>query len=192
MTLGLDWINDLIRWLASWLPHWDVCEPTHAGVKYRARIFRKGVVTRQIEPGMYWWWPVTTRCYVLPVVRQSVDLPSQSLDTRDGVSILVSCALVYVITDVIKAMTKNHDVNDTIREIGAAAAVHTVVGRTSQQLRKAVSDGAIEAELKEAARRLLRPYGVRITDARFTDCVKHTAIRTEGSGSPVLAYPGEE
>lgn len=191
VNLGLDWVNDLIRWCAQWVPHWDVCEPTHAGVKYRAGIIRKGVRTSKIEPGIYWWWPVTTRCYVVPVVRQSVDLASQSLDTRDGTAIMVSCALVYTITDPVKALVQNHDVNDTIAEIGAAAAVHSVVSRSYAELRKAVSSGEVERELVRAARRLLKPYGVQVKDARFTDCVKHDAVRVEGSAA-LVPYGGSE
>lgn len=187
MNFGLEWLNDVMRWLGRWLPHWDVCEPTHAGVKFRASLIRSGVRTTEIKPGLYWYWPVTTRAYVIPVVRQSVDLPSQSLDTIDGVSMLVSTALVYEVVDVVQALTKNYDVGDTIKEIGAASAVESVVGRKHKDLRDAFADGLIEKELKSAARKLLKPYGIKVIDARFTDCAHHTCIRTEGSAN-VIPY----
>lgn len=193
MTFGLDWLNDVAKWLAQWMPHWDVCDPTHAGVRFRARLRRKpeqdAVEVSVISPGLYVYWPLTTRVYVVPVVRQSVDLPAQSLTTRDGKSLLVSITLIYTITDIIAALTQNYDVGDTIKEIGSAAAVRSIVTRTWSEVRASLGTGDIDRELKTAARRLLKTYGVQVIDARITDCAIHTALRVDGT--PMAFYPQE-
>lgn len=189
MTFGLDWLNDVAKWLAQWMPHWDVCDPTHAGVRFRANIRGGGIEVSEIKPGLYWYWPVTTRVYVVPVVRQSVDLPGQSLCTSDGKSLLVSITLIYTIEDVTAALTHNYDVGDTIKEIGTAATVKSIVRRKWSEIRSALGDGTIDRELKTAARKLLRSYGVAIIDARITDCAVHTALRVEGPAAAL--YPQE-
>lgn len=186
MDLGLAWINDVAAWFAQWMPRWDLCEPTHAGVKFRGRLTRRGVIdVIKIEPGVYWWWPATTRCCTIPVVRQSVDLPTQSLDTKDGHPIMASAVLVVEISDVVKALTANYDVDDTIAEIGAAAAVDCVVRRTRDALLESFAEGAIDEELQREATRILRKYGVRVIEAHFTDCCRHTPLRCEG-GVPAI------
>lgn len=193
MSFGLEWLNDLVLWLARLIPRWDVCEPTHRVVKLTGSILasligQQRMRVRTIEPGLYWYWPVRSRVIKYPVVRQSVDLTSQSLTTSDCKSVLVSTVLVIEISDVEKAVTQNYDVDDTIREVGASAAVSCVVGKTWKKLRDAFGDREINAELKSNASKILRKYGVRVIDARFTDCVLHTAIRCEGSVSGMIPY----
>jgi regulator of protease activity HflC (stomatin/prohibitin superfamily) len=188
MGFGLDWINDLILWFARWLPRWELCEPTHRGVKVKggfvSSIFgRTSLTVQKIEPGIYWWWPVKTLVKLLPVERHSVDLPTQSIDTRDGKPIMVSAVLVIEIADIVKALTKSPDISDTIMEIGGAAATTCVACRTYSELRKDFAEGDVEEELLKEARLLLRRYGVRVVDARLLDCVKHFPIRNEGGGA---------
>lgn len=191
MDLGLSWINDLVLWLARWVPRWAVCEMTHRGVKFRGGFFwsmlgksRMDII--EIEPGVFWYWPVSTRVVKYPVVRQAVDCSAQSMSTRDGESIMVSTVLVVRIRDVVKALTENYEVDDTIREVGAAAAVASVAGRTWTELREAFANGDVDKELKDNARGILDKYGVSVMEARFTDCCKHTALRTEGGGSGTI------
>lgn len=192
MSEALAWVGEVAAWLGRWFPRWDVCPPTHAGVRFRGRFFRSGIETRSIVPGLYWWWPARTEVVTIPVARQSVDLPSQSLDTRDGKSVLVSATLVIEIADPVKALTSNVDVVDTVREIGAAGTVDSVVGRTSAQLRTAFAEGDVDQEILKAARGLLRRYGVRVIDARLTDCAHHSVVRVEGgAGYPIPATEDE-
>lgn len=190
---GLDWINDVVAWFAQWLPRWDVCEPTHRGVRFRGTLWGEGVETSTIEPGMFMWWPLTTRVYVIPVVRQSANLPAQSLETCDGHAMLVETVMVYKIADVEKALTENYDLDDTIMEIAHAAAVDCIVTRSRHEVRDDLATGELNKQLKEEARRLLRRYGVNVVDARFTDAAVHTCIRTAGH-TAVLPIPagGEE
>lgn len=165
--------------MAQWIPRWDLCEPTHAGVRFRA--IKGGVETSAIRPGFYWWWPVTTRTYIVPVVRQSVNLPAQSLETSDGVTLLVSTVMVYEIRDVEKALTQNYDLDDTIGEVAAAAAVDLVVEATHDDFRTDMVSGDLNKRLRDSARRLLKKYGVHVHEARFTDAATHICVRIAGN-----------
>ncbi len=200
MDLGFSWISDFVGWCVQCVPRLDLCDSRHGGVKFVGRIFRAGVKTVEIKPGLYLWWPVTTEVQTIPKVRQSIDLPAQSLDTKDGKPVMVSMRLVVEVADVVKAITKTVDIEDLIMEIGGTAAVNSIVTRSYESLLKAQAKRApkgaagsvIEKELLEAARKLLRSYGVKVIQASFVDCVKHTPIRTEGGGNIVTIARDEE
>lgn len=184
----MTWIYELVHWVVNFLPKLRVCRATHGGVK-----FRRGWKVVEIKPGMFWYWPVTTEYATMPVVEHSVDLPSQSLTTKDGYSIGVSVTLVIEISNVVKALGETWDVDDIVMEIGGASAVDAVVMRTWSELRKDLADGTIESELKSAATKLLKKYGVRVKKARFTDCADHTVIRTLGeNGGGIIPVPMSE
>lgn len=191
MNLGLEWVNELMGWLVSWLPTMDICDCTHAGVKVQSPLFRGGVCIKPITPGRYWYWPRTTKIYTTATVRQPLDLPSQSVSTLDGVSILFSVSLVYRVTDVEKVLTKIEDFEAIVTEFGAAAATDGIACREWDTLRNDFAAGTVEEELLDAVKRALRKFGVAIEEARLTDMTQHTAIRIEG-GQTATPIPTED
>lgn len=185
MSLGIEWLNDVLRWLIGWLPSCELMEITHEGVKVSTRLFRGGVKVSKLQPGLYWYHPRLTKVYSTAVVRQPVDLPCQSVDTSDGKPIMFSVSLVYRVSDVEKWLTKTEDPDKVIKEIGAAAATDCVATRTWSDLRKEFASGKVEEEVLSETKAALRKYGVSVEDARFTDCVKHQALRTEGQSNVI-------
>ena len=178
MDTALGWLGDLARWLAAWIPRLEICRATHGGVK-----FVRGKNVREVRPGLYVYWPAVTEVVLLPTVCHPVNLPPQSLTTRDGKTVLVSVTLVVEVADVVKALAKTWDVDQMIADVAGAATMEVVSERTWKELRQ---DDAVE-DLVRAARRLLRPYGVRVVKGRFTDCARHTVIRTIGRETVVPA-----
>jgi regulator of protease activity HflC (stomatin/prohibitin superfamily) len=181
------WIGDLVAWFAALIPRWDICRATHGGVK-----FVRGGKVRPIAPGIFWYWPAVTECVIVPAARQSFNIPPQSLTTKDGKTVLVSVVLVARIVDVVKALGQSWDVDDTVTEVGGAAAVGIVATRRWAELKSDLADGSINSEIEKRARRLLRPYGVQVIKGRFTDCAIHTVIRTIGSEAAVPVPAPEE
>lgn len=190
--MNFQWIDDFLRWCVDLLPHGDTVECTHEGVKVTSSLLRKGVKIKRIHPGFFWHWPVTTRVYTISVVRQPYDLPIQSVSTRDGKAIMLSTSLVCKIVDPVKVLTKIEDVDDIVREFGAAAAADCIATREYSRLLREYSDGTIEEELLEQTKQCLRKYGVRVEEARVTDLCLHTPIRCEGSPAPFYHSEDEE
>jgi regulator of protease activity HflC (stomatin/prohibitin superfamily) len=182
MEAAFSWIGDLARWLANLIPRWDICRATHGGVK-----FVRGWKVKPIRPGIYWYWPAVTECVLIPVVRHPVDLPAQSLTTKDGKAVMLSVTYVVEITDVVRALGKTWEIDDMIRDVGRGAAGELVPRLRFTELR----DPDVKDDLAKTARRLLRPYGVRIVRARLTDCTKNLVIRTVGDGA-LVPVPEEE
>jgi regulator of protease activity HflC (stomatin/prohibitin superfamily) len=188
MEGAFGWIGELFAWFVSLLPHLDLCRVTHRGLK-----FKRGGKVRVIEPGLYWWWPCVTEVVTMPVVRQSVDIPAQTLTTKDGYSILISMTLVYEITDVEKALAQSYDVDDTITEFGGTAAVQVVTSRKFDEVREALST-VVPKELKRRCQKALYPFGVKVIMARLTDFAECTVIRNVGDGGvlPVVSSSGDD
>ena len=59
--------------------------------------FATGTLTAFMKPGIFWWWPAWTEIHVQEVVRQTLNLPPQSLMTEDRKDIAVSGIVVYEI-----------------------------------------------------------------------------------------------
>jgi regulator of protease activity HflC (stomatin/prohibitin superfamily) len=186
MEAAFSWLGDLARWMAMWVPRLGVCRATHGGVK-----FVRGKKVKAIRPGLFLWWPLVTEYVIIPTVRHPVDLPSQSLTTKDGKSIMVSVTLVVEISDVIRALGRTWDVDDMISDVGTAASIPVVCGRTWSELRKGLEEDVCD-ELVQEARKLLRPYGVKVIKGRFTDIAEHMVIRHEGSSGGLGIIPVEE
>jgi len=188
MEAAFSWIGDLVAWFAALIPRWDICRATHGGVK-----FVRGHKILPIKPGIFWYWPAVTECVIVPTARQSFNIPPQSLTTKDGKTVLVSVVLVAKIVDVVKALGMSWDVDDTVTEVGGAAAIVEVGTRTWKEIRDDLADGTMSNDIEKRARRLLRPYGVQVLKGRLTDCALHSVIRTVGSDAIIpAAIPDKE
>lgn len=193
MSVAFEWINNLLNWLVTFLPTFDLCEITHRGVKVSARIFKRGVRVKEIGPGLYWYWPRTTKVYTCSVVAEVYDLPTQSVDSKDGHAIMFSVSLVCRVRNVEKWLTGVENGEDIIKEVGAGAATDCIAKRERKQILKNFPTGDLEKELfDDASKALSRRYGVEVIEARLTDCCKHTAHRVEGGGTVLTTAQEDE
>lgn len=173
---AFSWIGDLIGWIVDWIPRVEICRATHRGVK-----FVRGKHVKEINPGLYVYWPMTTECSITPVVRQSVNLPPQTLTTKDGHSVLVSPVLIYEINDVRKALAESYDHDDTVVEVGGLAVVEAVASRTFEEIRENLTTD-VKKDITEMSRRLLAPFGVKVKVGLLSDFSKCRVIRIAGDG----------
>jgi regulator of protease activity HflC (stomatin/prohibitin superfamily) len=181
--MNLSWINDFIYWIVNWFPRIDICRATHRGVK-----FVRGKRVKEVRPGLFMYWPAITEVEVIPVVRQSIDLPSQVLTTKDAKSVMVSAVFVIEIVDIVKALGESWDIVDIIMETGGAAVVESVSKRTKNEMMKCLC-GELRQELTRKARKLLRPYGVRVIEGRLTDyseCLVVRNVSDMGNSGPII------
>lgn len=171
---AFSWIGDLLEWIVDWIPRVEICRATHRGVKFVC-----GKHVKEINPGLYVYWPQTTECVVIPVVRQSVNLPPQTLTTKDGFSVLVSPVLIYEIDDIRKALADSYDVDDTITEIGGLAVVDAVASRTFEEIRENLTT-KVKKDITDKSRLLLAPFGVKVKVGLLSDFAKCRVIRIAG------------
>lgn len=163
-----DALGQLLQWFASWIPRLQVMPATHRGIR-----FRRGKIVRVIEPGLYIYLPITTEVESLPVKRQTVNLPTQTLKTKDGTSVAVNVVVVYEITDIERALVDTWDIEQTISDVALVADVEIVTNNTLEWLTTNIA-GEVEKALTRRTRSELHPYGVRVIKAFLSDlCDAH-------------------
>jgi len=158
----------------SLLPRPFLCRSTHAGLR-----FKKDGSTQIIAPGLQFYWPLVTEIELLPTVRQSSNLPPQSLLTEDGVAVTASLVVTYTVDDIRKALGESWEVDKSVEDVGSAAAVKIIAHREFKEL-AANLGGSIGQELTEACRKLLRPFGIRVLKVHVTDFTSAQVVRLIG------------
>lgn len=173
------WIGQLVEWLGSLIPRITIVRATHGGVR-----FRRGKYVQEMKPGIHVYWPFLTEIEVVPVARQTHNLPNQTLTTKDNQQICISAIVVYEIKDVVAALSKNWDYNDTISDVTLSAVAQVILERTYDELMANIT--ILQKHLTKEARGRLRPFGIRVRKALLTDFAPCYVLRTVGDqGAPV-------
>jgi regulator of protease activity HflC (stomatin/prohibitin superfamily) len=184
MQAAFEWIGKIADWIGQWIPRWQMVNSTHAYVKYegfflpsRWRRFKDDIRVTRCDPGIFWWWPATTNIDHYPTVYQSDNLPSQTFETEDGVSITVGAIVSYTVTDVVTLLTGNQNAVKTI-EVESLAAIHQVCCRMKYaELREEQRRRTLGTKLRNEAQRGLDRWGVKVEDCRLTDLTRTKALR---------------
>ena len=169
MSGAFAWLSDIFGAIIRFFPRLVIVRKTHGGVA-----FKRGKHIKEIEPGLIFYWPMITELETYPVVRQSLNLPSQTLTTTDGTPITVSCVIIYRIRSIVTALTVQWDLNETIRDLSLAAVKGYVSSHSFDELlgQHGEAEGALTAELRAA----LRGYGVEILKAAMTDFARTRVV----------------
>lgn len=168
------WLGQLIEWFGKWIPRLGICRSTHRGVR-----FRNGKILKEIKPGLYIYWPLVTEVEIKPIARQTVDIPTQVLTTKDEETVAVSTVLVYEIADIVTAVGSVWDVDSTIMELSGNAVVEAVLSRTMDELREELTT-KVRSEMTRKTRSILRPYGINVIDTRFDHFAPTIVLRIFG------------
>ncbi len=183
----LDTIGYLFEWVASLVPRLGICRATRAGVKYR-----NGKTVRLISPGLYVYWPVVTEIQTVQTNRQTLNLESQTLTTKDNIAVTVSVVVVYKVVDVIKALVETDDIDDTIGDVALRAAVPAIKDRRFDAIRAGL-DKQVKTEITRSCRSALHPYGLKVVDCSIIDFAETSVYRIiGGSAAPVIKADEDE
>jgi len=175
-----DLLSQIFQAVLSVIPRLLIVRATHRGIKWR-----RGHTAVEMAPGLHVYWPLVSEVEMVVVARQTVNPSSQSLLTLDHKQVTVSGVVVYRINNAVLAYgEKNWDVDTTIGDITQAAIVRIVSKWPLEYLLKNLCD-AVEKELTEECRKELRPFGLLVQRAAFTDFTtcKMLKIFTEGGFS---------
>lgn len=184
MSIGLDWLNDVAYWIGDLFPRWDLLQINEAGVK-----FLPGGKVKVIEPGIFWFWPVTTNVQTIDIRRQTLTF-GQRLTTKDDVAVQCNTVIVFTIDDVKKALVETVDFEDTCGEIAQKLTMRPVMSREFRAVCDDIADNnEMRNEVTRGARRLLTDYGVNVLDGYVCDFTETSVFSHEGAG---LAITEEE
>jgi regulator of protease activity HflC (stomatin/prohibitin superfamily) len=169
MDLAFGWIGQIFEALLQMVPRLIIIRNTHACVKWKTR-------GRTIAiPGgrRTFYWPLVTDIERIVVARQTINLATQCLMTKDDKQVVVGGYIVCHVNDVLKAIAeKNWDVDSTVGDITMATMVGVVMKHTLSELMDGIAagpNGEFMEHLTGECRRQLRMYGVYIDRAGITD-----------------------
>lgn len=169
---AFEWLGQIIEALGKFIPRLLTVRATHGGVKWV-----RGHKVRPLKPGLHVYWPITTDTEVIVTARQTLNLPPQTVMTKDLVKLVVSAVAIYSISDVVQAIGHmNWDVDGTVGDI-SQAAVMEVITSTDYATVTAEVVGSVEQRLTKTAAKRLRRYGVRIHRCALTDLSQCSVIR---------------
>lgn len=160
--------SQVLEAMLSVVPRLTIIRATHNAVKWK-----RGKHPRPVKPGLTMWWPLITEMDQIVVARQTLNLPTQTLMTRDKKQIIVGAFVVYNIKDAVQAIgERNWDVESTVGDITQAAIVEEITKRTLDDLLTGISGGReseLNRELTENCRGQLRQFGVHVGRCGLTD-----------------------
>lgn len=95
----LENLTALWEFLSKLPPRLAIIQPNEMGIK-----LSRGRWLRNLDPGLYWYWPVISSVEKVNASPQFINLPMQTIN---GISI--SCGIEYVVVDPHDAILKVHD-----------------------------------------------------------------------------------
>lgn len=164
MESAFSWVGAIAEWLGQWIPRWAIVRTTHGAVKF---VGGKKVVP--LGPGWHIYWPFRTDFVVYPTARQAVNLPNQTMETRDKRTVMVGGMIVYEVHDIAALVAYTFDPDDTVKDI-AAAAIHDVCcTKTWEELQMGQQTGTLDRELKIEMKKGLTKFGVTVLRTTLTE-----------------------
>ena len=185
MTAPLQFLNDFFTWAVTYFPNLELMQANYGGVR-----FLPGGKVKEIKPGLYVYWPLTTAVQEIQVKRQSIEV-QQELTTKDGITVMVKTVIVFTVEDVMKALVETADFDDTTEEMGQKGTVAAIMSRDFDQiLVDMVESNDVRNEVTRGARSALLPFGVKVEDA-FISSFGRTKIFSH-AGEGALGFAGSE
>jgi regulator of protease activity HflC (stomatin/prohibitin superfamily) len=185
MESALAWLGQLIEWVGKLIPRLFIVKATHGGVR-----FKHGKNVTELVPGVHVYWPIVTEIELWPVKRQTHSTPTQSLLTKDQKQVVVSGVVIYEIGDIVAALSKNWDINDTINDIAMVAITEVVASNELAYLTEHLNE-SVRRQLLAVTRKKLSPFGIRVFKASLVNFSTCMTIKSFGGSMMPLAM-GEE
>ena len=148
---------------------WMVLDPYERGV-----LLRLGKFKRTLDCGFHWTWPL----YVDVVLKDNVvpttsNLMAQSLQTKDGVGIVISVVITYAIRDIRKVLLEVEDADDVLADSTYALVGHAVRTHTYDEICRPDFAESVFKEIRRAA----FAWGIEVRNIGFADLAKAKSLR---------------
>lgn len=171
MDSALAWIGQLAEFIGRFFPRLIQLDPRQSGVK-----FVRGRIVKKLHP-LDVYWPLVTTYDTYPVVRQTDNLVTQTISTKDDRTVAVGGMIVYEVTDVVKLLTTVHNAISTVQDI-ALTAIHDVCcNMTWDELKAEQRKGTLDTKLRKATEKQLAEYGVRVIKCMLTDLAQTRVLK---------------
>ncbi len=169
METAFGWLGQIFEALLQFIPRIVIIRNTHQAVKWKVG----GKVIAVDKGRRTWYWPLLTDIETIVIARQTLNLATQVLMSKDQKQVVAGGFVVYHINDVVQAIgERNWDVESTVGDITMAAIVEEVMQQQLGDLLESISlgiEGEFNKKLTDNCRKQLRQYGVYVDRAGLTD-----------------------
>lgn len=156
MGTGFSWLNDLMVWLAKWVPRIVLVKAGEVGL-----LFMRGGRTAVCAPGLHTYWPITSDLQVVSAKRRTIEMSGQVHDRE-----VIALVIVFRVASAVAILHWNN----IPANIDDRSAAHL-----ARAYRAEASSTAIAADVLDAMRREWEPTGV---DIEAVDIAQRGPIRT--------------
>ena len=179
----MHWLNQLIELLLSIFPRLQFLLPNEAGIRVTL-----GSRVRSIGPGYWWYWPLVQQISYGCVAPQVLDLPTQTVWTKDGKQITISLTIRFSVVDIEKALLKIHDFDSALQNLARGAMAEYINQHTLEEC----SDlGRLMQQAEKVVQKECRGWGLNIQRLYVDQAVECPALRIL-MNMPNLVTGGEE
>lgn len=164
-------MNEFIATLGRWISQFSllaIIMPWEQGIRVR-----RGKDVRILPPGIHARVPVLDSVYRQSIRQRSSLVATQTLTTKDGVTLTVCVTLGYRIVDIFKAYNSLQHAEDTLCNMTAVALARYIYGKNKLDL----NPNTLAADLTEELTQTFIQYGLAGVDVRVTDFAYIRAIR---------------
>lgn len=151
---------DVVLQFAQELAPWAVINAFSAGI-----ILRWGKFYKVLKPGFYWKIPFADRVYEDVIMTTTLELPPQTLTTRDEKQVVAKAIVKYDIADIKLFMLSVYDAKDAISDITQGIIKKTISTLEWQQC----NDNELDNTITKKVRVELRKWGINTQQVTFTN-----------------------
>lgn len=181
--MGLDKLLELIfTYIGKWWPI-EIIEAWSEAI-----LLRGGKFKRVLKPGWYFLplkMLLLDRVYEVVVVTTTLDIPSQTLVTKDDVPISISHIIKYNISDTEKYYLKISDQTDAIKDTAQGIIKTVIVDREYKELKEKLDQ--IDKEITKLLRDEVKKYGIAIEKATISSFCKTPAFKLFNDSNSALS-----
>jgi len=173
------------------MPRLYIIRSTHGGVKWKNSLGGDETKIEELKPGLIWYWPLVSEIQSIVTARRPVDIPTMSILTKDGRSIIISAAVVFRINNVTLALgERNWDVDSTLVDIAQAAIFDEVRSTSFEELLNG-TDQLLDT-VTTTCKTEMKKFGVLVEKILAKDFDKSKTYRQLGDAASFITEEDEE
>jgi regulator of protease activity HflC (stomatin/prohibitin superfamily) len=175
---ALAWIGKIAEWIGKWIPRWVVLDTTEGAIKYVG-----GKNIKVCEAGIHFYWPARTKFQEYPTAEQTDRLESQTMESRDGKTFIVSGTLTYSVSDLRMLVPVTHSPSTAVID-KAMTAMHDVCCQFDwAALQEEQRKGTLKTKLRNAAQKELDYLGVEVLMLKLNTLARCRVLKISQSSS---------
>jgi regulator of protease activity HflC (stomatin/prohibitin superfamily) len=168
MTEALSKLADLIASAWRLLAFWAILD-----AEFKGFIRRLGVPRRAMKPGWNWKWPVLESPVTEDARAYAYILDPQSLQTGDGVALVLRLSVTVRVTNVKRYWMSVADGRSNVQDM-AAGELGDVVAASDAA---AVLCGEVLPEVLARVQKLARGWGMTVDSVKLVDAARTRSLR---------------